>query len=152
MEHIALFAASSVKSDSIVVIGSNRQLPGEYFEKLKGCYKVLNGSMDDYSDWYKDNSEDLETVRYFIEKDGKVVSMVFVGIASIGNYYIYIVNVATDKDYQRKGYAKKLLKRIKADYPGHSIGLDVKTTNSAALKLYQSVGFKADFTYMILEN
>ena len=48
-------------------------------------------------------------------------------------------------DYQGKGIGRKVLRNVVKDQSalGHSVHLEVETKNAHALKLYESVGFKA---------
>lgn len=48
-------------------------------------------------------------------------------------------------DYQGKGIGRKVLRKVVKDQSslGHSVHLEVETKNEHALKLYESVGFKA---------
>ena len=61
-----------------------------------------------------------------------------------GNYWIYRFMI--DKNFQRKGYAKKamelLLNEIKKDKNHNKIVLDVKKESIAAVELYKGFGFK----------
>jgi len=60
-------------------------------------------------------------------------------------HYFEVVNVATSPKWQRKGYAKKLL--VKAisfakEQKKHGLALHVHVSNTAAVRLYESFGFK----------
>lgn len=57
----------------------------------------------------------------------------------------HILNIAVHKDYRKKGLAKKLLEELikKINLP---ILLEVRTTNKAAINLYEKFNFKKIYT------
>lgn len=87
-------------------------------------------------------TENKDSLFCVCEADEKVI-----GYA--GMYYVYpegdITNVAITKDYRGHGYAKKLLKYMfeKASEAGVSeFTLEVRVSNLAAIRLYESLGFE----------
>lgn len=57
----------------------------------------------------------------------------------------HITNIAIDPSYRNKGYGKFLMKRIMEE--SRKIGIDymtleVRVTNTSAIKLYEALGFK----------
>jgi GNAT superfamily N-acetyltransferase len=57
---------------------------------------------------------------------------------------ILFYNVVTRPEWQRKGFASKLIHWvIKQQYPKSQIGLYVLTDNDAAIRLYQRLGFQS---------
>jgi [ribosomal protein S18]-alanine N-acetyltransferase len=56
----------------------------------------------------------------------------------------HLMNVAVNPDRRREGVAAALLQRLfdDADKPGEQYTLEVRPSNGAAIKLYESFGFK----------
>jgi GNAT superfamily N-acetyltransferase len=60
-----------------------------------------------------------------------------------GEEVILFYNVVTRSEWQRKGFASKLIHWvIKQQYPKSRIGLYVLTDNDAAIRIYQRLGFQ----------
>ena len=79
---------------------------------------------------------------YVFEADGDVVSFVVMAVIQGEGE---ILTIATDPDYQNKGLARALLVQVIAALRkegAESLFLEVATDNSAALRLYESCGFK----------
>ena len=57
----------------------------------------------------------------------------------------HVMNVAVDDKLRREGIATALIERLfsLADVPGEQYTLEVRTSNQAALKLYERFGFRA---------
>jgi len=81
---------------------------------------------------------------YGVLENDKLVSFAGVHAYSLEYRLATVAHVTTDKNYRNKGYARDcivaLLKdlRSKVDY----IGLNVKTSNTPAIKCYKNIGFK----------
>jgi ribosomal-protein-alanine N-acetyltransferase len=54
---------------------------------------------------------------------------------------IEILNVAVDPPYRRRGVARSLIQELVVKFPG-AVFLEVRQSNSAARKLYHSLGFQ----------
>jgi ribosomal-protein-alanine N-acetyltransferase len=56
----------------------------------------------------------------------------------------HIMNVAVDSNLRRRGIASTLLGRLfeRADGPGEQYTLEVRTSNTAAIALYEGFGFR----------
>lgn len=82
------------------------------------------------------------TLAYVVEVEGKVVGYSFVHFM---DPYAHLINIAIDKNFQRKGLAKALLNEI-INYSLanglKSIVLEVRVGNTKAQNLYKSFGFK----------
>ncbi|MBR1730836.1 MAG: ribosomal protein S18-alanine N-acetyltransferase [Ruminococcus sp.] len=78
---------------------------------------------------------------YAAEADGKIVGYIGVSIAADEGY---ILNVATKPDCRRRGAAKALLNYIINVYEKKLsfLTLEVRPSNIAAIKLYESFGFE----------
>lgn len=88
-----------------------------------------------------DNQDSLFLVK---EQKGKVVGYV-------GMYYVYpegdITNVAVAKDYRGKGIATELLEQaflIAGTREITEFTLEVRVSNTAAIRLYERLGFKEE--------
>jgi [ribosomal protein S18]-alanine N-acetyltransferase len=57
----------------------------------------------------------------------------------------HVMNVAVDDRLRRQGIAKALLRRLfaAADAPGEQYTLEVRTSNSEAISLYEQFGFRS---------
>ncbi|WP_172826892.1 GNAT family N-acetyltransferase [Flammeovirga sp. SJP92] len=56
--------------------------------------------------------------------------------------YLYISNICTAKEHQKKGVASTLVNYIISLFPQKSIGLHVLCDNQNAIRLYEKLGFK----------
>jgi ribosomal-protein-alanine N-acetyltransferase len=76
---------------------------------------------------------------YVYEEDNNVL-----GFIHIENHFEItdVINIAVDKNYQGKGIGKKLLQYVIDNTEAEKIMLEVKENNIAAIKLYESMGFK----------
>jgi ribosomal-protein-alanine N-acetyltransferase len=76
---------------------------------------------------------------YVYEEDNNVL-----GFIHIENHFEItdVINIAVDKNYQGKGIGKKLLQYVIDNTEAEKIMLEVKVNNIAAIKLYESMGFK----------
>lgn len=59
---------------------------------------------------------------------------------------VNIVDVFTKEEYRRKGYSRKLFNYIFDKYKDKRFMLEVRTKNSIAISLYESLGFKVIHT------
>ena len=83
------------------------------------------------------------------EEDNKVQG--FIGVHNIVGE-INITNVAVHPDYRRRGIADELMKAMKAEFDARKaagedivgITLEVRESNTPAIKLYEKYGFKAE--------
>lgn len=95
--------------------------------------------------WSEDSIKDTfknKSSRFFVaETDKKIVGYIslFVSIDAVD-----ILNVATRPDYRRRGVAKALLNHIINIYEKEMsfLTLEVRPSNTAAIKLYESFGFE----------
>jgi ribosomal-protein-alanine N-acetyltransferase len=74
------------------------------------------------------------------ESSGTLSGFVVVGPLPLGEGEI--LNLAVAPEWRRKGVARKLLEGVRKRYPG-DLYLEVRESNQAAQKFYQSIGFQA---------
>ncbi len=79
-----------------------------------------------------------------VEKDGKLI-----GIAGIRQFLgvVEITNVAILEEYRKRGYGKRLISRVLEEgerLGGKEFTLEVRKSNTAALRLYEGAGFKRE--------
>jgi len=67
-----------------------------------------------------------------------------VGFASIWFAYddVHLMNIVTHKNYRNRGIAKKLLEHIISNIDNKPLTLEVRTSNIAAINLYEQFGFE----------
>lgn len=80
-------------------------------------------------------------VSYMIDE----VSVSFIDIEVVMED-INIIDVFTKEEYRRKGYSRKLFDYIFDKYKDKRFMLEVRTKNSIAISLYESLGFKVIHT------
>ena len=96
---------------------------------------------------------DLETnpnASYWVAEDDGAVQG-FIGVHNIVGE-INITNVAVHPDYRRRGLADALMQAMKSEFDSRKAGgediigitLEVRQSNTAAIKLYEKYGFKAE--------
>lgn len=102
------------------------------------CFDFLEEEAKDYNHRIKQETQDY----YMIEADQQTVGKIRVQQMN-GEAWIY--GFAILPEYQGQGIGRKALKKvIKEEHQkGYSIFLEVEATNSHALGLYESCGFKA---------
>ena len=59
---------------------------------------------------------------------------------------INILLLATEKEFEKKGFAGALVKELAEKFKGKKLWLEVKESNSCAIKFYQKNGFKPVYT------
>ena len=106
--------------DIINEIGS--QIKDDFVNK----YDVINIKNRDYEDLFVYVDNDI--VKGFIHIEKHID-------------FIDIINIAVDKNYQREGIGSKLLESIINKY-NLRILLEVRESNTSALKLYEKFNFK----------
>ena len=76
------------------------------------------------------------------KQDGEVI-----GFASFmfNGFEVEILHVATKPGFERRGVATKLLKCIFEKYSGLTVFLEVEQDNTAAISLYEKLGFEKIF-------
>jgi ribosomal protein S18 acetylase RimI-like enzyme len=86
--------------------------------------------------------EDKDTDMLMIDVNEETVGKIRVNREN-GQAWIYGFSILPE--HQGKGIGRKVLRRIIKDQSsaGHSVHLEVETKNDHALRLYESVGFKA---------
>ncbi len=90
---------------------------------------------------------------YVVETEGKVIGYIMCrmegGISNFGLRWVrrgHIVSVAVLQEYRRQKLASELVKQsmkaLETVYAAKEVILEVRTTNHAAVKLYDSLSFK----------
>lgn len=59
---------------------------------------------------------------------------------------INILLLATEKEFEKKGFAGALVEELAERFKGKKLWLEVKESNSCAIKFYQKNGFKPVYT------
>jgi [ribosomal protein S18]-alanine N-acetyltransferase len=73
------------------------------------------------------------------ETDGRIAG--FLIASRIDDRECDLLNLAVAPDYRRRGIGRKLVQTLRESCPG-TIFLEVRESNSAARKFYQSLGFR----------
>jgi predicted GNAT family acetyltransferase len=124
------------------------------------CSQVIHLKADDLNDmlrlyeeaypgnWF--NPRMLQTGQYFgIRRDGALVSVAGVHVCSQKYKVASLGNVVTHPDHRGNGYAKSATARLcqsLTETVDH-IGLNVKADNTAAVSLYERLGFEKVSAY-----
>jgi len=85
-----------------------------------------------------------------IRCDGELVAVAGVQVASRNESVAAVGNIFTHPDYRGRGFAQTVTSAvvIALEEAGiQTIGLNVETTNTAALRAYERVGFRTHFSY-----
>jgi ribosomal protein S18 acetylase RimI-like enzyme len=85
-----------------------------------------------------------------IRHDGELVAVAGVHVASRNESVAAVGNIFTHPDYRGRGFAQTVTSAvvIAVEEAGiQTIGLNVETTNTAALRAYERVGFSTHFRY-----
>lgn len=88
-----------------------------------------------------------ETIYCRIEQDGKIVAC---GSSVIDRGYMSLLNIVVCKEYRGKGYGKKICQCLlnKAIEKGaHTAYLQVVQGNTPAPEMYESLGYKKEYSY-----
>ncbi|MHC4566176.1 MAG: GNAT family N-acetyltransferase [Planctomycetota bacterium] len=124
------------------------------------CSQVIHLTADDLDDmlrlyeeaypgnWFSPRM--LQTGQYFgIRRDGILVSVAGVHVYSQKYKVASLGNVVTHADYRGSGYAKSTTARLCQSLAEavQNIGLNVAATNTAALALYEKLGFQIIGSY-----
>ena len=115
-----------------------RELLNQDFSRVNEIGMLIK---DNFSTVYKieeDIKNDYVHI-YVYDEDNNVL-----GFIHIENHFEItdVINIAVDKNYQGKGIGKKLLQYVIDNTEAEKIMLEVKENNIAAIKLYESMGFK----------
>lgn len=98
--------------------------------------------------WVPGSSESISVPLdgYVWEEDGRVVgNLTLIPFFSKGHWLYLICNVAVHPDYRRRGIGRELTQRALEHIQAHgasSAWLQVRHDNSAAVRLYHSLGFE----------
>ena len=79
---------------------------------------------------------------YVLKQNGELLG--YIGANNIANEY-YITNVAVSMEHRRKGYGEKLLNHllfVSAEECADFVTLEVRKSNTNAIKLYEKLGFE----------
>ncbi len=114
-------------------------------DKRAECLEIYREAFgDDYGDFEKQLFNSCFNYCKTVQSNGKTVSMLFLLPCEIEfsdkketAYYIYAV--ATDKEYRRKGYMRKLLESVKNETDGTVF---LRPADEDLITLYEKCGFK----------
>lgn len=97
----------------------------------------------------KDNFKELYNIKEFVEKDyAKVyvfeIDNKVVGFIQIEEHFEIsdIINIAVDKEYQKKGIGELLISYVLSTTESEKVLLEVRESNLPAIHLYEKCGFK----------
>ena len=105
----------------------------DYFFDPRKINKIIHEA------WFEVMQKDPDMEFFIIWEDGKRVGTISAH-ETMDN--VEIGNIIIDKKHRRKGYFKQALAELLIFHPGKSPFLEVKPENKAAIKAYESIGFR----------
>lgn len=110
---------------------------GGIIEIEKTCFTADAWSEDDFI--YRMNASDWSFINLTLEDEGRVAAYI---TATVVADEMNIDSVAVAPDYRRKGYASALINLAIKEAKAAVVMLEVRESNTAAISLYQSLGFE----------
>ena len=110
---------------------------GGIIEIEKTCFTADAWSEDDFV--YRMNASDWHFINLTLEDEGRVAAYI---TATIVADEMNIDSVAVAPEYRRKGYASALINLAIKQAKAAVVMLEVRESNTAAISLYQSLGFE----------
>ncbi len=110
---------------------------GGIIEIEKTCFTADAWSEDDFI--YRMNASDWRFINLTLEDEGRVAAYI---TATVVADEMNIDSVAVAPDYRRKGYASALIDLAIKEAKAAVVMLEVRESNTAAISLYQSLGFE----------
>lgn len=110
---------------------------GGIIEIEKTCFTADAWSEDDFI--YRMNASDWHFINLTLEDEGRVAAYI---TATVVADEMNIDSVAVAPDYRRKGYASALINLAIKEAKAAVVMLEVRESNTAAISLYQSLGFE----------
>ena len=110
---------------------------GGIIEIEKTCFTADAWSEDDFI--YRMNASDWHFINLTLEDEGRVAAYI---TATIVADEMNIDSVAVAPEYRRKGYASALIDLAIKEAKAAVVMLEVRESNTAAISLYQSLGFE----------
>lgn len=110
---------------------------GGIIEIEKTCFTADAWSEDDFI--YLMNASDRHFINLTLEDEGRVAAYI---TATVVADEMNIDSVAVAPDYRRKGYASALIDLAIKQAKAAVVMLEVRESNTAAISLYQSLGFE----------
>ena len=110
---------------------------GGIIEIEKTCFTADAWSEDDFI--YRMNASDWHFINLTLEDEGRVAAYI---TATVVADEMNIDSVAVAPDYRRKGYASALIDLAIKEVKAAVVMLEVRESNTAAISLYQSLGFE----------
>lgn len=110
---------------------------GGIIEIEKTCFTADAWSEDDFI--YRMNASDWRFINLTLEDEGRVAAYI---TATVVADEMNIDSVAVAPDYRRKGYASALIDLAIKQAKAAVVMLEVRESNTAAISLYQSLGFE----------
>lgn len=110
---------------------------GGIIEIEKTCFTADAWSEDDFI--YRMNASDWRFINLTLEDEGRVAAYI---TATVVADEMNIDSVAVAPEYRRKGYASALIDLAIKEAKAAVVMLEVRESNTAAISLYQSLGFE----------
>ena len=110
---------------------------GGIIEIEKTCFTADAWSEDDFI--YRMNASDWHFINLTLEDEGGVAAYI---TATVVADEMNIDSVAVAPEYRRKGYASALIDLAIKQAKAAVVMLEVRESNTAAISLYQSLGFE----------
>lgn len=110
---------------------------GGIIEIEKTCFTADAWSEDDFI--YRMNASDWRFINLTLEDEGRVAAYI---TATVVADEMNIDSVAVAPEYRRKGYASALINLAIKEAKAAVVMLEVRESNTAAISLYQSLGFE----------
>lgn len=110
---------------------------GGIIEIEKTCFTADAWSEDDFI--YRMNASDWRFINLTLEDEGRVAAYI---TATVVADEMNIDSVAVAPEYRRKGYASALINLAIKQAKAAVVMLEVRESNTAAISLYQSLGFE----------
>lgn len=94
----------------------------------------------------------VDTIYGAVKHEGNIVSC---ASAAIERGHVLVQNVVTDPENRRKGFAGKVCSSLISEaenYGAHTAYLQVVQANTAAVKLYEKLGYQKIYTYKYMRK
>ncbi len=113
---------------------------------LLGVEKISNQRFGNES-WTKaqfESSYSLDSSIFLVAFEKEKLVSFLIGQDTVDS--INILLLATGKEFEKKGFAGALVEALAEKFKGKKLWLEVKESNSCAIKFYQKNGFKPVYT------
>lgn len=134
--------------DYFDVFELEKQVHREHYSKRPDLYNDVSNLFP--REYYYSIIDNKNSITIGIECDNKIVAIIISEVKETSNIpvikkrkYCYIDDIVVDKNYRRKGYAKRLFNELREklkDLNISAIELTVWPFNKGAIKFYESIG------------